>query len=447
MAIVTVVTLYCRALFKPQTMNLLYVVALSMTMYCISLALVTGLARPYSGMVGRYQSVAMLFWCGILLLIAETIQTLKWSWIVTAYQTVTLLVVGTASAMYAPEIAREVRTKAAEWRRAEAAVVAGVNDYRRLNTFIVLPQDDLRAARYLQENKRSIFAEKAASSFGSRIIDFYKVRNSGCSGGIHQATRVSDPSWSGLEVTGWAILERVDTHLGHVLLVNEDGRIVGFGFRDEDGTRRANEGSADKGAEWFAYMTDRFPSNEVTAHAVLSGQEVCSLYGPQKLSAIVAAKPALTLADVAKPVPIWLPGMPAPAVSMGKLEIAEDHLKVHSTGMDTMLHFSSAAELNRFRTLVFKVWFQRQDTIEVFFGRQVDGRGMGGVVNDAATWVYVIAHVALNPYWSQEAGSILRFDPSGGLGAGAQTKIAGIWATESVIGEENQLLEFFVAKD
>jgi hypothetical protein len=73
--------------------------------------------------------------------------------------------------------------------------------------------------------------------------------------------------------------------------------------------------------------------------------------------------------------------------------------------------------------------YQVNDRIDLFFGRQIDGRGLPGFVHFRDRWIDAYFPVGANPYWSQEHGTDLRFDPVSENGVHSVVKIAGIWGS------------------
>jgi len=127
--------------------------------------------------------------------------------------------------------------------------------------------------------------------------------------------------------------------------------------------------------------------------------------------------------------PLWLPGDRPPRPSNAQIEMRPRWIVVTPTTEDPQLLFDIGPTLGRFRTLIVRARFQKSDRIDAFFGRQVDGRGVNGVVPLANQWLDIYLNISQNPFWEDEHGATLRFDPVSSAGPGTVAYIAGIWGS------------------
>jgi hypothetical protein len=144
-------------------------------------------------------------------------------------------------------------------------------------------------------------------------------------------------------------------------------------------------------------------------------------------------------------VKLWAPRDPLPANVQSTLERGDRSLTVHPTGIDSQLSFKVDQPLNDFQAIVVRARFSRSDRVDLFFGRQVDGRGVTGVVPEANRWFDIYFFVGANRYWLAEAGSSLRFDPASELGIGGTIDISGIWGFRGTIPSDSFGSAFYPA--
>jgi hypothetical protein len=144
-----------------------------------------------------------------------------------------------------------------------------------------------------------------------------------------------------------------------------------------------------------------------------------------------------------KLIELWRPGLPAPAVVQANVRVRPSGLEVHPTGIDPQLSFECRRPLNSFDAIVVRARFSRPDRIDLFFGRQVDGRGIAGFVPRADQWFDVFLYVRKNLYWSAEAGTKFRFDPASELGVGSTIEISSVWGFHGAIPDDADVTEFY----
>ncbi|MGA3213474.1 MAG: hypothetical protein ABSD20_19380 [Terriglobales bacterium] len=96
---------------------------------------------------------------------------------------------------------------------------------------------------------------------------------------------------------------------------------------------------------------------------------------------------------------------------------------------DPQLLFDIGPDLGGVRTLIIRARFQKADRIDAFFGKQVEGRGVHGIVPETNQWLDVYFNMSHNRFWEREHGESLRFDPVSSAGPGTTADIAGIWGS------------------
>ena len=129
-------------------------------------------------------------------------------------------------------------------------------------------------------------------------------------------------------------------------------------------------------------------------------------------------------------VPLWLPGNDASHIrGCQVVRVNPRWVTVRSTTIDPQVYFEIGSSLGKYEVIVIRARFERRDQIDLFFGRQVDGRGVSGAVPVANRWLDVYINVGTNPFWTAEHGTHLRFDPSSADGVGSTIDIAGVWGS------------------
>lgn len=126
---------------------------------------------------------------------------------------------------------------------------------------------------------------------------------------------------------------------------------------------------------------------------------------------------------------LWRAGDPLPRPSSARLQVTRRWIEVTPTTDDPQLLFDLGPELGRFQTLIVRAWFEKADRIDAFFARQVDGRGVNGVVPVTQHWLDVYLNLSQNPFWKGEHGTTFRFDPVSSAGPGTNARIAEIWGS------------------
>jgi hypothetical protein len=83
-------------------------------------------------------------------------------------------------------------------------------------------------------------------------------------------------------------------------------------------------------------------------------------------------------------------------------------IEITPTTHDPQLLFNICPTFGQFRTMAVRAWFQKADRIDAFFGKQVDDRGIYGIVPVANQWLDVYLNVSQSVFWEDEHGTMLR---------------------------------------
>ena len=141
--------------------------------------------------------------------------------------------------------------------------------------------------------------------------------------------------------------------------------------------------------------------------------------------------------------PLWLPKDRPPQPTNAQLQAHRNWIEITPTTNDPQLLFNIGPTLRQFRTMVVRAWFQKADRIDAFFGKQVDGRGIYGIVPVANQWLDVYLNVSQNLFWEDEHGTMLRFDPVSSVGPGTAAYITGIWGSTQAAPPAAPDVEFY----
>ena len=141
--------------------------------------------------------------------------------------------------------------------------------------------------------------------------------------------------------------------------------------------------------------------------------------------------------------PLWRPKDRRPAPLQAQVRAHRNWVEVTPATDDPQLLFDLGTGLGRFRTLIVRARFEKADRIDAFFGKQVDGRGINGVVPVAHQWLDVYLNMSHNSFWEDEHGTVLRFDPVSSAGPGTAASIAGIWGSTQAAPPAWPDIEFY----
>jgi hypothetical protein len=140
---------------------------------------------------------------------------------------------------------------------------------------------------------------------------------------------------------------------------------------------------------------------------------------------------------------LWRPKDRLPAALQARVRANRRWVEVTPTTGDPQLLFDLGAGLGRFRALIVRARFEKAGRIDAFFGKQVDGRGINGIVPAANQWLDIYLNISHNPFWEEEHGNVLRFDPVSSAGPGTTAYIAGIWGSTEAAPPAWPDMEFY----
>jgi hypothetical protein len=129
-----------------------------------------------------------------------------------------------------------------------------------------------------------------------------------------------------------------------------------------------------------------------------------------------------------------------PTISNAQLRRNPDYIEIKSLNTDPQCLFNITGDLAQYKTIMIRAKYQVSDRIDLFFGPQINGRGIAGFVRSPESWIDAYFNVEANPYWAAEHGSALRFDPTSELGVNSVVQIAGIWGSRDPLPSPDQVL-------
>jgi len=274
---------------KPQQKTLA-----ALAIYLLGATLLIALGRVRFGtgqaLSSRYSTPVLAFWLSTLLLWFSA----------TAFrprlQLLTLLVGAPIAMLSAVSEPRFVEA-GLEWvlgrKLAIPALLAGVNDPSLTN---LLPQPDevLERRTALISSRTSVFAQGWTRLIGANLVEQFTVyADDRCAGSFRRAQPV-DEAGSGWSAVGTAWRKGSIDPLRRIILVNGDGRIVGYGLGGFDSSSVGEELDPETSNQpvWWTGDFGQADPTKVTAYAVDDKGGACAIgSNPHTSSRAIAVAP------------------------------------------------------------------------------------------------------------------------------------------------------------
>jgi hypothetical protein len=234
----------------------------------------------------RYQTFAMVFWSALTIwAVSMVAKSATREWIPLFVAVGSLVVVG------GPLLKFHVVTgfyddRASQWRLVEASVLSGVNDRFVMKSISPDQNRTDLALKYLRAHRLSVFAGNRYSQLGSAFSSVYRV-NKGlkCEGDTKLFSFIHAVRGSGAQVSGWAWETDSQSEFRNLVLVNEHGKISGFGAGGFVYSGKRPNHIADERIRWFGYVKEEPDTANIQAYGVLQdGRETCPIGAPQVVS-------------------------------------------------------------------------------------------------------------------------------------------------------------------
>ena len=261
-----------------QTRKLFRLQMILTLLFCIGAGIATALGRSNFGLgyafTSRYQTVALLFWCalGLLLLdLASTFEPRRAAFLLTQLLVVALMIRGALLASYP---IGEARDHGFQLNVASMALLTGVYDGQQFSTGVgVKPGYLRRVASQLEPNGLSVYSWNAQSQLGKPVNSLFRMASADeCEGELQQVKAVETAAQPALRISGWAWDIR-HQQLPLEIIATTEGTVTGLAA---PGGRRASSQETSPWKEssysgYAGYVRDAGPATPLEIYAVLRG--------------------------------------------------------------------------------------------------------------------------------------------------------------------------------
>jgi hypothetical protein len=369
----------------------------------------------------RYAMISLTFWASLVVMIGWLLARLpcrrQYVWHLAAAAMTAVLLVAVVGQQEASERAGAAR----QARAAEGAIglETAVQDLEALSEVYQDPPIVWARTPVLRRRRLSIFAAGRQDWIGHHISELFPVGAANLCSGSMEAVTVVD---NGFRAEGRAFDWGTKQPPEDIVFVNPEGKIVGLGATRVGGYPRPPGRTLRRPGDldWVGFARADRSSGSLQAYAIVGrGTTACPLGSPQLIPVRTGEKLS----------PLWLPGRPPLQCSNAQMKLRPHWIEVTPMTDDPQLLFDIGPDLGGVRTLIIRARFQKADRIDAFFGKQVEGRGVHGIVPETNQWLDVYFNMSHNRFWEREHGESLRFDPVSSAGPGTTADIAGIWGS------------------
>jgi hypothetical protein len=246
-------------------------------LFCIGTGLITALGRAGLGLshafTSRYQTVALLFWCCLGLILLAFDSSVKGCREVALLLTqLALLSIMSFAAHSGQTPLIHARVHRFQQNAAAMALAAGVADLNQLHWVSPDPQDVLSLAPSMREQHLSVFSGGAASFLGKPLSSVVKLAPSGaCTGHVESAIGIDAAGQRSLKLTGWA-WDNQHRQAPAQIAATINGVITGLGAVGDwrPTARETNPGITSDYTGFTGYIGDVWESIPVNIYAILS---------------------------------------------------------------------------------------------------------------------------------------------------------------------------------
>jgi hypothetical protein len=444
-AILSVFALLLGTVIRPSKGDYIRPALLAVCTFTILNAVMTALARWNRGIAGRYETPMYLFWCALGLIVFTYVESFWADRGLMAFEVAFAVAVG-FGLKSVPRLQFEARAIGEWFRTAQSAMASGVLSTDAVRIVAMRVPWTFGELDFLAQRRASLYSTSPTSLKGEQLLRHFTLSPGECAGGFRGIAWAHEDRWPGIVLSGWVGTSPQEGRLKWIIVTDEQRKIVGFGSSAGwTQAREAEHGVDPVRTDWLAFAPANAEQGNLFFYRLLGPHSVCAL--PSK-PVLPAQWPAVFDDTEEKDlVDVWKPDSADIKVRGGTAALKGHVLTVQSTDWNTELVLNTKVDLRQFETLVFKVRFQRLDSVELLFGRQANGRSMLGSTPVAGQWVYVFVQVGRNPFWKQEAGSTLRFDPTGAQGVfGSSTEISQIWGSRKATARGPDPFEFALAR-
>ncbi|MGC2112514.1 MAG: hypothetical protein WA655_23550 [Candidatus Korobacteraceae bacterium] len=252
-------------------------------LFCLGTGLLTALGRVNAGDMqafsSRYQTIALLFWCclGLLLLGASGRGFAGMSSVGVQLVLLTMLLRGAILARFPLRNARE---HAFQMHAAAAALITGVDDSQQLQEAFPHSEYVWNAAPFMRENRLSIFVQDTGPKLGERFDSVFALASSDeCVGALQSVSAMGAGAAPALRITGWAWDVKRRRPPASVVTV-ADGAIAGLGAVGDwrPTIRAANPYLKTSFIGFVAYAKEVNPSVPIRVYGIVSEHPAQACY-------------------------------------------------------------------------------------------------------------------------------------------------------------------------
>lgn len=259
-------------------------------LFCIGAGVATALGRSNFGLAyafsSRYQTVVLLFWCALCLILLDLVSTSATSrptFLLAQLLVLALMIRGSFLARYP---VGEARDHGFQLNVASTALLTGVYDGQQFFTGVgVKPGYLRRVAAQLEPNGLSIYSGDAQPQLGKPVNSLFRIVSSDeCQGELHQVKPVETSTRPALRISGWAWDVR-HQQLPLEIIATTDGTVTGLaapgGWRAS--SQNANPWKESSYSGYVGYVRDAAPATPLEIYAVLRGDppSACHIAGSQ----------------------------------------------------------------------------------------------------------------------------------------------------------------------
>ena len=262
-----------------------FAIQLVLTMvFCAATALITAAGRLNFGtqqaFASRYQTVALLFWCCLgLLLLGSTFSNprMRYSFLVAQVCLLAVFVRGSAIARYP---IGEARQHGFTLNAAAAALLTNVNDPVQLKEAYSHVELPLEIAPYMKVHRLSVFSDHVASQLGKPLESVFSLAAlDDCAGILESVVPIDYASGRGLRVAGWA-WDTKHAKPPSEIVITTNGIITGLGAVGEwrPGVRAMKPSMSTSYIGYVGYLPEPTPGSIVNLYAILRSSPPTACY-------------------------------------------------------------------------------------------------------------------------------------------------------------------------
>jgi hypothetical protein len=250
-------------------------------LFCAGTGAITAMGRSGFGVTqaftSRYQTVALLFWCCLgLMLLSLAASLAKWRAIVLILAQLALLAIMLVAAKLSTTPLTRAKMYGFRLNAAGMALATNVPDLAQLQWTSPEPEQLPALALAMREERLSVFSERPVTFLGKPLDSILRLEpTQDCTGHVEPATVIDAAGQRSLKITGWAWNDAHHRAPKAILAVT-DGIVTGIGavgdWREIDA---AHPAITSKFAGFTGYVTGAPKASLVEVYAVEAAESAC----------------------------------------------------------------------------------------------------------------------------------------------------------------------------